>query len=34
VVGTRYIHTVTEMIHRSDLEAARDVLAAFLRRAG
>ena len=34
VVGTRYIHTVTEMIHRSDLEAARDILAAFLRRAG
>jgi len=30
VVGTRYIHTVTEMIHRSDLEAARDILAAYL----
>jgi len=29
-VGTRYIHTVTEMIHRSDLEAARDILAAYL----
>ena len=30
-VGTRYVHTVSEMIHRSDLEAARDVLAAYLR---
>ena len=30
VVGTRYIHTVTEMIDRRDLEAARDVLAAYL----
>lgn len=30
VVGTRYIHTVTEMIHRSDLEAARDLLAAWI----
>ena len=30
VVGTRYIHTVTEMIHKSDLEAARDILAAYL----
>jgi tetrahedral aminopeptidase len=30
VVGTRYIHTVTEMIHRSDLEAARDITAAYL----
>ncbi len=30
VVGTRYIHTVTEMIDRVDLEAARDVLAAYL----
>lgn len=29
-VGTRYIHTVTEMIHKKDLEAARDVLAAYL----
>ena len=29
-VGTRYIHTVTEMIDRRDLEAARDVLAAYL----
>ena len=33
VVGTRYIHTVTEMIHRSDLEAARDILAAYLKKA-
>jgi putative aminopeptidase FrvX len=30
VVGTRYIHTVTEMIHKTDLEAARDILAAYL----
>lgn len=30
VVGTRYIHTVTEMIHKSDLEAARDILTAYL----
>ncbi len=29
-VGTRYIHTVTEMIDRVDLKAARDVLAAYL----
>lgn len=29
-VGTRYIHTVTEMIDKSDLAAARDVLARFL----
>ncbi|ADZ72150.1 M42 family metallopeptidase [Polymorphum gilvum] len=33
VVGTRYIHTVTEMIHKSDLEAARDIIAAYLKRA-
>ena len=33
VVGTRYIHTVTEMIHRDDLEAARDILAAYLKQA-
>ena len=31
-VGTRYIHTVTEMIHKSDLQAARDILAAYLAR--
>ncbi|WP_370162638.1 M42 family metallopeptidase [Limimaricola soesokkakensis] len=30
VVGTRYIHTVTEMVDRIDLEAARDILAAYL----
>jgi putative aminopeptidase FrvX len=30
VVGTRYIHTVTEMIDSRDLEAARDVIAAYL----
>ncbi|MFN8422981.1 MAG: M20/M25/M40 family metallo-hydrolase [Anaerolineae bacterium] len=30
VVGTRYIHTVTEMIHSGDLEAARDIIAAYL----
>ncbi|WP_341211348.1 M20/M25/M40 family metallo-hydrolase [uncultured Limimaricola sp.] len=30
VVGTRYIHTVTEMIDRTDLEAARDILSAYL----
>jgi tetrahedral aminopeptidase len=29
-VGTRYIHTVTEMIDLTDLTAARDVLAAYL----
>jgi len=27
---TRYIHTVTEMVHKSDVTAARDLLAAFL----
>ena len=32
VVGTRYIHTVTEMIHKSDLQAARDILSAYLAR--
>ncbi|MDX2114397.1 MAG: M20/M25/M40 family metallo-hydrolase [Planctomycetota bacterium] len=30
VVGTRYIHTVTEMIHKGDLTAARDLLAAWI----
>ena len=30
---TRYIHTVTEMVHRRDLEACRDVLAAYLAEA-
>jgi len=29
-VGTRYIHTVTEMLDKRDLAAARDVLAAYL----
>ncbi|MDX2131672.1 MAG: M20/M25/M40 family metallo-hydrolase [Planctomycetota bacterium] len=29
-VGTRYIHTVTEMIDTKDLYAARDILAAYL----
>lgn len=29
-VGTRYIHTVTEMIDKRDLFAARDILAAFM----
>lgn len=33
VVGTRYIHTVTEMIHRDDLQAACDIIAAYLKRA-
>ncbi len=31
VVGTRYIHTVTEMIHRDDLKAARDIIAVYLK---
>lgn len=30
VVGTRYIHTVTEMIDKGDLVAARDILAAWI----
>jgi putative aminopeptidase FrvX len=29
-VGTRYIHTVTEMVDRKDLQAACDVLAAVM----
>lgn len=33
-VGTRYIHTVTEMVHKGDLEAARDLLAAWLPTVG
>ena len=33
VVGTRYIHTVTEMIHKSDLQAACDIIAAYLKSA-
>ncbi|KZK88221.1 putative aminopeptidase YsdC [Pseudovibrio sp. W64] len=32
MVGTRYVHTVTEMIDKSDLLAARDILAAYLKR--
>jgi len=34
VVGTRYIHTVTEMIDRTDLEAARDIIAQYLAHCG
>jgi len=30
VVGTRYIHTVCEMIDRADRRAARDILAAYI----
>ncbi|QHQ34952.1 M42 family metallopeptidase [Algicella marina] len=30
VVGTRYIHTVTEMIDRNDLQAAKEILTAYL----
>ncbi len=33
VVGTRYIHTVTEMVHKSDLQAALDILVAYLKKA-
>lgn len=32
-VGTRYIHTVTEMIDRRDLKAACDILAAYMAEA-
>ncbi|WP_196778404.1 M42 family metallopeptidase [Thalassorhabdomicrobium marinisediminis] len=32
VVGTRYIHTVTEMVHKTDLQAALDVLVAYLAK--
>ncbi len=31
--GTRYIHTVTEMIHVDDMHATRDLLAAYLTEA-
>lgn len=31
-VGTRYIHTVTEMIDKQDLFAARDILVAYLAK--
>ena len=30
VVGTRYIHTVTESVHKRDLRACVDLLAAWL----
>lgn len=30
VVGTRYIHTVTEMVEKADLQAALDILVAYL----
>ncbi|MDV7143778.1 M20/M25/M40 family metallo-hydrolase [Tropicimonas sp. TH_r6] len=33
VVGTRYIHTVTEMVDRRDLQAAQDILTAYLKQA-
>ena len=33
VCGTRYIHTVTETIHKDDLFACRDLLAAYLAQA-
>ena len=33
VCPTRYIHTVTEMIHLDDLHATRDLLAAYLSQA-
>lgn len=33
VVGTRYIHTVCEMIDKADLAAARDILVAYLKQA-
>ncbi len=33
VVGTRYIHTVTEMVHKTDLKAARDILVVYLKQA-
>jgi len=33
VVGTRYIHTVTEMAQKSDLSAARDILTEYLKQA-
>ncbi len=32
-VPTRYIHTVTEMVSKADLEACRDLLAAYLQQA-
>ncbi|MEO1016178.1 MAG: M42 family peptidase [Pseudomonadota bacterium] len=32
VVGTRYIHTVTEMLHKTDLAAARDIVTEYLKQ--
>lgn len=34
VVGTRYIHTTTEMIDKTDLKAARDILATWIPTIG
>ncbi len=31
VCGTRYVHTITESIHKGDLQATIDLLAAWLR---
>ena len=31
---TRYIHTITEMVHLDDLHACRDLLAAYLGQLG
>ncbi len=31
VVGTRYIHTVTEMVNKTDIIAARDIITAYLK---
>ena len=33
VCPTRYIHTVTEMVHTDDLNACRDLLTAYLKKA-
>ena len=33
VVGTRYIHTVTEMVDKTDLQSALDILVAYLKQA-
>jgi endoglucanase len=33
-IPTRYIHTVTEAVHKKDLQAAIDLLAAWLEGAG
>jgi endoglucanase len=29
-VGTRYVHTVTEMVDKGDLQAALDIIVAYL----